>query len=110
MKRYALFVVSLLSACSAQPHIFVVDVSQAEKQVARAAVILCHGKPQQLERDGPFFQGRAIARCKRSGKVRLTYSDGAIIDCPIGRVVACDDWYGIQLQGRSCISKWTEKL
>lgn len=109
MKRWALFVVSLLSACSSQPHNFVVDVSMAEKQVVRAEVIFCHGKPQQLERDGVFFQGRAIARCKRSGKLRLTYADGTTTDCSIGRVVAQDQWLGYELRGRSCIGKWSGK-
>lgn len=110
MKRWALLAAALLGACSSQPHNFVVDVSEAEKQVVRAAVIFCHGKAQQLERDGSFFQGRAIARCKRSGKLRLTYADGTRIDCPIGRVVTTDQWLGFHLQGNACTGKWTDEL
>lgn len=109
MNRDGLLVaVTLLGACSAQPHIFVVDVSQAEKPVDRAVVIFCHGRSQLLERDGAFFQAEAIARCKRSGKLRLTYADGTRTDCPIGRVVAKDEWLGFQVLGRSCTSKWSE--
>lgn len=110
MKRWAFPLILLLSACSSQPHNFVVDVSQAEQQVVEAAVIFCRGKPQQLGKDGAFYQGKVIARCKRWGRVRLVNADGTIIDCPMGRVTADDDWYGFQLQGRSCASKWTQKL
>ena len=108
MKRWPLLGLSVLGACSSQPHNFVVDVSEAERDVAQAAVIFCHGKPQPLVRDGQFFQGRAIARCKRSGTLRLTYADGTTLDCPIGRVIARDQWLGFQVRGGSCAGKWTE--
>ena len=108
MKLWSLLALSLLGACSSQPHTFVVDVSEAEMEVAQAAVIFCHSRPQPLERDGQFFQGKAIARCKRSGKLRLTYADGTTLDCPIGRVFARDQWLGFQVRGGACAGKWTE--
>ena len=105
MRRLAILGALLLGGCTLLERdnidTFVVDVGNRDVSTAEAEL---YGKPKKLLRSGNLLIGSYAIRGDGSGEIRVHFSDGVIVRCPIGYVThgLPDHLWRYEIKGDRC--------